>query len=81
MSESWPEPEGGYKRIWKIGDPEPGVPRQEVTGQLSILEGRRFDPTSVAVKLRLPEGFARTHGIAAASEGMELSHRIETVRM
>jgi hypothetical protein len=34
--------------------------------QLSILEGRRFDPTSVAVKLRLPEGFARTHGIAAA---------------
>jgi hypothetical protein len=34
--------------------------------QLSILEGRRFDPTSVAVKLLLPHSFSRTHGIAAA---------------
>jgi hypothetical protein len=34
--------------------------------QLSILEGRRFDPTSVAVKLLLPDSFTRTHGIAAA---------------
>jgi hypothetical protein len=66
MTGAWPEPEGGYKRIWKIGDPEPRVHRQEVTEQLSILEGRRFDPTSVAVKLRCPASFSRTHSIAAA---------------
>jgi len=66
VSEGWPVPEDGYKPVSKIGEPVPRAVRQEVTGQLSILEGRRFDPTSVAVKLRLPEGFARTHGIAAA---------------
>jgi hypothetical protein len=38
----------------------------KIDGQLSILEGRRFDPTGVAVKLLMPTGFARTHAIAAA---------------
>jgi hypothetical protein len=43
-----------------------GVDPNATPGQLSILEGRRFDPTGVAVKLRYPPGFARTHSVAAA---------------
>ena len=43
------------------------IPKGRTEGQqLSILEGRRFDPTGVAVKLLFPESFARTHAVTAA---------------
>ena len=54
----------GYERTrkgWVL------IPKGRPEGQqLSILEGRRFDPTGVAVKLLMAESFARTHAVAAA---------------
>jgi hypothetical protein len=65
MSAAWPEPEGGYRRMGDVAEPDDVVAVDQE--QLSLFKiAKRWSPATVAVLLRLPEANARTHAVACA---------------